>query len=152
MMTYTGKSGEPLAIRPREACRMLSIGLTRLYELLNEGELDSFLVGRSRRVTVASIYTYIHLRSEGTACPHRTTSTRSAETPAKDAVLLRFAEATASIGAVVENVSDSVMAAIAKELRTYGIDECETAELREAICAIVSKGIAGATIRRINVT
>src|SRR5579885_3087608 len=42
---------EPLAVPPREACRLLSVGLTRLYELLHEGQLESFRYGRSRRIT-----------------------------------------------------------------------------------------------------
>ena len=50
----------PLAVPPRLACQLLSIGLTRLYELLNAGELDSFQIGRARRITTASISAYIH--------------------------------------------------------------------------------------------
>jgi excisionase family DNA binding protein len=49
----------PLVVRPRQACEMLSIGLTRLYELLNEGALESYLHGGSRRITIASIHAYI---------------------------------------------------------------------------------------------
>lgn len=53
---------KPLAVSPRAACKLLSIGLTRLYEIMNAGELDSFHVGRSRRVTVASIDRFIQRR------------------------------------------------------------------------------------------
>jgi excisionase family DNA binding protein len=49
----------PLVVSPRQACQLLSVGLTRLYELLKAGELDSLHVGRSRRVTVASIHAFI---------------------------------------------------------------------------------------------
>ena len=49
----------PLVVPPRQACRMLSIGLTRLYELLHEGQLESFRYGRSRRITTASILAYV---------------------------------------------------------------------------------------------
>jgi excisionase family DNA binding protein len=49
----------PLLVSPREACRLLSIGLTRLYEILNTGELDSVLIGRSRRISVASIHSFV---------------------------------------------------------------------------------------------
>jgi hypothetical protein len=38
---------------------MLNCGNTRLYELLTAGELDSFLDGRSRKITVDSIRRYI---------------------------------------------------------------------------------------------
>lgn len=50
---------QPLAVTPREVCRMLSIGMTRFYELLAAGEFDDFQVGRSRRITTASIHAYI---------------------------------------------------------------------------------------------
>src|SRR5437667_218861 len=46
---------ERLVVTPREACQMLSVGLTRLYELLHDNELDSYRDGGSRRITVASI-------------------------------------------------------------------------------------------------
>ena len=48
-----------LAVAPKMARRMLSIGLTQLYELLNSGELSSLRVGRSRRILVASIHAYV---------------------------------------------------------------------------------------------
>lgn len=50
---------KPLAVPPRLACQLLSVGLTRLYELLNAGELDSFHIGRARRITTASIRGFI---------------------------------------------------------------------------------------------
>jgi len=49
----------PLVVRPMQACAMLSIGLTRCYELMNAGELESFKDGKSRKITVASIKAYI---------------------------------------------------------------------------------------------
>jgi excisionase family DNA binding protein len=45
----------PLVVKPREACRMLACGMTRLYELIANGEVDSYRDGRSRKITVASI-------------------------------------------------------------------------------------------------
>ena len=50
---------DPLVVRPQEACGMLAIGLTRLYELLHEGQLESYRHGRSRRITVTSIRAYV---------------------------------------------------------------------------------------------
>jgi excisionase family DNA binding protein len=50
---------EPLAVSPRHACRLLSVGNTRLYELIAAGEIESYRDGRSRRITVASIRTRI---------------------------------------------------------------------------------------------
>lgn len=49
----------PVVVPPREACRMLSVGMTRLYELLHEGQFESFRYGRSRRITVSSIHAYV---------------------------------------------------------------------------------------------
>jgi excisionase family DNA binding protein len=46
---------EPLVVSPRQACLLLSIGNTRLYSLIGAGELESYLDGRSRRITMASI-------------------------------------------------------------------------------------------------
>jgi uncharacterized membrane-anchored protein len=52
----------PLIVKPREARRMLACGNTRLYELLAADELESFLDGRSRKITVESIRRYIARR------------------------------------------------------------------------------------------
>jgi excisionase family DNA binding protein len=53
----TGRADlEPLAVSPRQACVLLNVGLTRLYELLGSGELESYLDGRSRRITMRSIH------------------------------------------------------------------------------------------------
>jgi hypothetical protein len=54
--------GEKLVVSPRHAKHMLDVGNTRLYELLNRKELDSFLDGRSRKITVESIYRFIARR------------------------------------------------------------------------------------------
>ena len=45
----------PLVVSPRVACVMLNIGTTRLYQLIGTGDLDSYLDGRVRRITVDSI-------------------------------------------------------------------------------------------------
>ncbi len=50
---------ERLVVSPRRAKHMLDCGNTRLYELLNANELEFFLDGRSRRITVSSIKVYI---------------------------------------------------------------------------------------------
>ena len=50
---------EPLLVKPRAACSLLGCGNTRLYALLAAGELESFLDGRSRKITVESIQRYI---------------------------------------------------------------------------------------------
>jgi excisionase family DNA binding protein len=46
---------EPLAVSPRQACLLLGVGNTRLYELIGAGELEAYHEGRARRITVRSI-------------------------------------------------------------------------------------------------
>ena len=54
---------QPLAVSPRVASRLLSLGNTRLYQLIRNGEIDSYLDGkRARRITMASIKRYIARR------------------------------------------------------------------------------------------
>ena len=62
---------EPLVVTPREACRLLSIGNTRLYELIGAGELESYLDGRARRVTMASIRARIDAKELPAPTEHR---------------------------------------------------------------------------------
>jgi excisionase family DNA binding protein len=45
----------PIWVRPREACRLMGAGMTRVYELLASGELESRKVGGLRLISVASI-------------------------------------------------------------------------------------------------
>jgi excisionase family DNA binding protein len=52
----------PLSVKPRAAAVLLSVGLTRIYELLNSGSLESFHDGRSRLITTDSIRAYIARR------------------------------------------------------------------------------------------
>jgi hypothetical protein len=53
---------EPIAVRPRVAWRLLDCGNTHGYALLAAGELESYLDGRSRRITMRSIKGYIARR------------------------------------------------------------------------------------------
>lgn len=50
---------EPIAIPPKDAFAAIGVGVTKGYELLNAGELESFTVGRARRVTTASIKAFV---------------------------------------------------------------------------------------------
>ena len=50
----------PLVVRPTPARRMLgNIGPDRLWKLIKAGELDFYLIGRSRFITVESIERYV---------------------------------------------------------------------------------------------
>src|SRR5262245_49023642 len=51
-----------IIVGPRRARHMLDCGITHLYQLLAAGELESFLDGRSRKITVASIKRYVERR------------------------------------------------------------------------------------------
>lgn len=50
---------EPIAVTPEEAARLLSISKRKLGSLVSSGEIESFKVGRARRVVVRSIREYI---------------------------------------------------------------------------------------------
>jgi hypothetical protein len=45
----------PLAVSPRVAAVMSDCGLTRIYELIDSGELESYLDGTARKITTRSI-------------------------------------------------------------------------------------------------
>ena len=56
----------PLVVRPRAARRLLgNCGNERLYELLNSGAIQSFVDGRARLISVASINRYVADRLAG---------------------------------------------------------------------------------------
>ena len=55
----TARLPEPLAVSPRHACLLLGIGTTRLYQLIGNGELESYLEGTARRILTASIHSYV---------------------------------------------------------------------------------------------
>ncbi len=67
MTIHGAGSGDigPLVVKPRDARRMLSCGQKRLYELLRDGQLESFKDGGSRKITVSSIERYIARRLTG---------------------------------------------------------------------------------------
>ena len=55
---------EPLVVGTTEAQRMGGWGKTKLFELLEAGELQSYLDGRVRRITTASIHERIRKKLE----------------------------------------------------------------------------------------
>jgi excisionase family DNA binding protein len=62
MKMTSGSTIEPLVVSPREACALLGIGNTRLYRLLGDKVLDSYKDGKSRRIPMAAIKSYIERR------------------------------------------------------------------------------------------
>lgn len=46
---------QPLALRINDAARMLGVGRTHLYRLINEGRIDTLQLGRRRLVKAASL-------------------------------------------------------------------------------------------------
>jgi hypothetical protein len=43
------------SVSVHDACVLVPAGVTKLYQLINSGELESFLDGKSRRITLRSI-------------------------------------------------------------------------------------------------
>ena len=63
---------KPLVVRFGDMCRMLGIGTTKGYELINSGEVESYLDGSARMVVVASLEAYVERkRAEATALPRK---------------------------------------------------------------------------------
>ncbi|WP_233548484.1 helix-turn-helix domain-containing protein [Aurantiacibacter zhengii] len=50
---------EPLALPPKEAFAAIGVGVTKGYELIASGDLQTFKVGRATRVTTESIRAYV---------------------------------------------------------------------------------------------
>jgi len=61
-MTSPRTPGPPLAVSAKEAARLLSLSLSKIYELLRNGDLQSYVDGCTRRVTMASIHQYVERR------------------------------------------------------------------------------------------
>jgi excisionase family DNA binding protein len=52
---------KPILVSPKVASRLTGIGLTRLYELLNDNTLKSIKLGRKRLVSFASLEALLEL-------------------------------------------------------------------------------------------
>jgi hypothetical protein len=59
----------PLVVSPKRAMVMLDCGRNRLYDLINDGELESFLDGRLRKITVRSIEARVNRLLKQRAAP-----------------------------------------------------------------------------------
>jgi excisionase family DNA binding protein len=58
---------EPLAVAPRVAADLLSLGLSRIYQLMQRGELPSYREGTLRRIPMAAIHARIEAKLADTA-------------------------------------------------------------------------------------
>jgi hypothetical protein len=47
--------GDIASVSVRDACLLVPAGITKIYDLINSGQLESFLDGKSRRITLRSI-------------------------------------------------------------------------------------------------
>jgi excisionase family DNA binding protein len=66
-----------------EACRLIPAGVTRLYDLINAGEIESYLDGNRRRITLRSIKARRdRLLAAATPEPRRPRTPGTAETAA----------------------------------------------------------------------
>ncbi len=64
----TGRDiGQPLVASPTQTMTALNIGREKLYQLINQGELESYLDGSSRRILWHSIHAYVQRRLEAEA-------------------------------------------------------------------------------------
>ena len=52
-----------LAVRPDEACKLVSMSRARFYQLLQSGEIPSFTVGRMRLINVEALRQWMDGRS-----------------------------------------------------------------------------------------
>jgi hypothetical protein len=55
-------TSEPLAVPVRKGARLMGIGLSKAYELMKAGELETFTVGRSRLITPQAMQNFINKR------------------------------------------------------------------------------------------
>ena len=55
---------EKLLLSPEEAAEVLGVGRSRVYDLMRKRELASVRIGKSRRVPVAALRTYVERLTE----------------------------------------------------------------------------------------
>jgi excisionase family DNA binding protein len=50
---------DPALVKIEPACRYLDIGRSKLYELIRDGKLDAVKIGKSARITTASLKRFV---------------------------------------------------------------------------------------------
>lgn len=53
----------PQALKPKQVAETLNVSLTTVHTLIANGEIDSFKIGRSRRVSAEAIAAYIEAKT-----------------------------------------------------------------------------------------
>jgi len=56
MKTFDKQEYEALAGSPRQACQLLNVGNSYLYTLIGKGELETYVEGGKRMITMRSIH------------------------------------------------------------------------------------------------
>jgi hypothetical protein len=79
------RAGEPLVLTPAQAQTALQCGPTRLWELINAGEIESFLDGARRRITAKSVRDYV-ARKLAASPAKKSVPTRPRKTPERPAL------------------------------------------------------------------
>lgn len=57
--TRSGAAAEALLLKPAIAAERLSLGRSKLYELIRDGSIESVVIGRSRRIPVGALEAYV---------------------------------------------------------------------------------------------
>ena len=55
---------EPICVKVNDAARMIGVGRTKLYELIASGEIEVVKLGKSTRITTASLHELV-MRQRG---------------------------------------------------------------------------------------
>ncbi len=55
---------EPICVKVNDAARMIGVGRTKLYGLIASGEIEAIKLGKSTRITTASLHELI-MRQRG---------------------------------------------------------------------------------------
>ena len=50
---------EPALVKIEPACKYLDVGRSKLYELIREGKLEAVKIGKSARITTASLKRFV---------------------------------------------------------------------------------------------
>lgn len=53
---------DPICVRINDAARMVGVGRTKLYQLIAAGEVEAVKLGKSTRITTASLHDLVKRR------------------------------------------------------------------------------------------